>query len=228
MLARAFEPMPKGAGPLRIAVPKGALFADTVDLLESCGLDVQRLSDPGRQLIVDTGDVHYVISRPTDIPAYVAYGAVDVGFAGKDVLIEAGLDVVELLDLGYGACRFVVAEPESMRGSVMERYRHVGVVRVATKYPRVTEAHFAKKGVQIEIVKLHGNIELAPLIGLADQVVDITATGTTLRENDLYVVEDVISSTARFIANPVSLRTESGRVNGLAEKLRAQSEGTAS
>ncbi|MDP2181672.1 MAG: ATP phosphoribosyltransferase [Actinomycetota bacterium] len=204
---------------LRVAVPKGALFADCVCVLIAAGIDVGGLADPGRQLIVRTDEVEFVIGKPTDIPVYVAYGAVDVGIAGKDVLVEADLDVVEMLDLGFGACRFVVAEPEEASATIEEHYRHLGVIRVATKYPRIAESYFARRGVQVEIVKLNGNIEIAPLIGIADQIVDITATGTTLRENRMRIVDDVLDSSARFVANPVSLRTVSGRVTELARRL---------
>ncbi|MDY0088401.1 MAG: ATP phosphoribosyltransferase, partial [Coriobacteriia bacterium] len=117
------------------------------------------------------------------------------------------------------ACRFVVAEPEDGAAAVAEHYRHLGVIRVATKSPRITEQHYSAKGVQVELIKLHGNIEIAPLIGLADQVVDITATGTTLRENHLRIVEEVLPSTARFIANPASLRTSGKRITELAGAL---------
>ncbi len=210
--------------PLRIAVPKGALFEDGVTVLEGAGLDVGDLRDPGRQLIVETDDARFVISRPSDIASYVAYGAVDVGIVGKDVLLESDLDVVELADLGFGACRFVVVEPRERRGDALEHYRHVGVMTVATKYPRVTERYFAEKGLQVEIVKLHGNIELAPLIGLADRVVDITSTGRTLEENDLVIVDEVASSSARFVANPIGLRVAAERVDALTEGLIAASE----
>jgi ATP phosphoribosyltransferase regulatory subunit len=205
---------------LRMAVPKGALFAGTVDLLVRAGVDVGALADPGRQLIIDTHDMRFIICKPTDIPAYVAYGAADVAVSGADVLAEAALDVVELTDLGFGACRFVVAQREGASEEVARSYRRLGVIRVATKYPRVTEAYFAARGVQVEVLKLHGNIELAPLVGLADQVVDITATGTTLRENGLCIVGEVMESSARFIANPVSMRIDAERVTGLAERLK--------
>ncbi len=207
--------------PLRMAIPKGSLFEGSVTLLREAGVDVGALLDPGRQLIVDAPSMSFIIARPTDIPAYVAYGGVDVGIVGADVLAEAALDVLEISDLCFGGCRFVVAEPEGARRTIEETYRHLGVLRVATKYPRVTEAHFAAKGVQVEIVKLHGNIELAPLIGLADQVVDITATGRTLVENGLRVVEDVMASTARFVANRVSARIDADRVMDLADRLQA-------
>lgn len=207
------------ARPLRMAVPKGALFDGSVAVLTRAGLDVTGLADPGRQLIVRTEAMEYVIAKPTDIPVYVAYGGVDVAIAGKDVLIESALEVVEMVDLGFGACRFVVAERSDADRSVAEIYRHLGVVRVATKYPRITEAHYASRGIQVELVKLSGNIELAPLIGLADQIVDITATGRTLRENDLRVAEEVLASTARFVANPVAIQTETARVTALAASL---------
>lgn len=204
---------------LRMAIPKGALFPDAIRMLTAAGVDVGDLANAGRQLIVRTDEMEFVIGKPTDIPVYVAYGAVDVGFAGKDVLVEADLDVVEMLDLGFGACRFVVAEREDASATIEEHYRHLGVIRVATKYPRIAEEYFAGRGVQVEIVKLNGNIEIAPLIGIADQIVDITATGTTLRENHLRIVDDVLASSARFVANPVSLRTESARVTELARRL---------
>lgn len=202
-----------------MAVPKGALFDDSVALLCAAGVDTGDLSEPGRRLIVDAPDMRFVIARPADIPAYVAYGGVDVAIAGADVLAEAALDVVEIVDLRFGACRLVVAERDGAGPTVEEAYRHLGVVRIATKYPRVTEAYFADRGVQVELVKLHGNIELAPLIGLADRIVDITATGRTLSYNGLRVVEDVLASTARFVANPVSVRIDADRVLGLADRL---------
>lgn len=208
--------------PLRIAIPKGALFADSVRLLAAARFDTAALADPGRQLIVRTAEAEFIIGKPTDIPVYVAYGAADCGIGGKDVLIEQGLDIVELVDLGFGGCRFVVAEPEDAAAEISERARHLGVIRVATKYPNITQAHFDARGVQIEIVKLNGNIELAPLIGIADVIVDITATGTTLRENRMRIVEDVLPSTARFVGNPAAVRTDP-RVLELADTMAALS-----
>jgi ATP phosphoribosyltransferase regulatory subunit len=185
--------------PLRVAVPKG-------------------LAEPGRHLIIRNPDVEYIIARPTDVPVYIAYGGADCAIAGKDVLVEAGLDSVELVDLDFGGCRFIVAEPEDAGAQVHERLKHLGVVRVASKYPNITQSYFDSIGVQVEIVKLHGNIELAPLIGLADQIVDITATGTTLRENRLKIVAEVLESTARFVGNPAAVRTDP-RVLQLADAL---------
>jgi len=206
---------------LRIAVPKGALFEGCVRLLAAAGLDVGALGAPGRQLIITTAEAEFVIAKPTDVPVYVAYGGADCGIAGRDVLVEAGLELVELVDLGFGACRFVVAGPEDA-GDLGERYGHLGVLRVATKYPNIAQAHFDARGIQVELVKLNGNIELAPLIGIADVIVDITATGTTLRENRLRIIEDVLPSTARFVGNPVAVRTDP-RVTELADSLSALS-----
>lgn len=206
--------------PLRIAVPKGALNPGTIEVLAAAGIDVTGLDDPGRQLIISNPGVDYVIVRPTDAPVFVELGAADCGICGKDSLLEADAEVMELVDLGFGGCRFVVAEPAGARDGVEERYRRLGSIRVATKYPRIAAAHYAKRGMQVEIVKLHGNIELAPLTGMAERIVDITATGTTLRENNLVVVEDVLPSTARFFANACSFRTDS-RIAELARALSA-------
>lgn len=212
--------------PLRIAVPKGSLNADTVAALEAAGLDVTGLADPGRQLIIRNPGVEYVIVRPTDAPAFVSLGAADCGICGKDSLLEAASDVVELVDLGYGACRFVVAESAGAGDAADEHYRRLGSLRIATKYPNITRAHYAKTGTQVEIVKLHGNIELAPLTGMAERIVDITATGTTLRENDLVVVDDVLSSTARFFSNTCAFRTDA-RIVQLANTLQRNAEAAA-
>lgn len=209
----------EGARPLRIAVPKGSLNPDSIACLAAAGLDVTGLDNPGRQLIIRNPGVEYIIVRPTDAPAFVELGAADCGICGKDSLLEAQPDVVELTDLKFGSCRFIVAEPSGASDRTAEHYRRLGSIRVATKYPHITAAHYAKTGTQVEIVKLHGNIELAPLTGMAERIVDITATGTTLRENDLVIVEEVLSSTARFFANSCSFRTDK-RIVDVAQKLQ--------
>ena len=211
------------AKPLRIAVPKGSLNADSIAALAAAGLDVTGLADPGRQLIIRNPGVEYVIVRPTDAPAFVALGAADCGICGKDSLLEANTDVVELVDLKFGGCRFVVAEPAGATAAVEAHQRELGSIRVATKYPRITQAYYAQTGTQVEIVKLHGNIELAPLTGMAERIVDITATGTTLRENDLVIVDEVLASTARFCANPCAFRTDA-RIMALAQRLEANAK----
>lgn len=209
---------------LRIAMPKGALHAQAVEILKEAGLDTSPLAQIGRQLVVSTDDIDYIIVRPSDAPAFVAYGAADIGICGRDSLLESEAQVVKLVDLGFGACRFVVAEPVGATASIDERYRRLGSIRVATKYPNITLAHYARTGVQVDIVQLHGNIELAPLTGMAERIVDITATGTTLRENNLEIVEEVLSSTAQLFANPCALRTDD-RVVELADRLQKVSEG---
>ena len=204
--------------PLRIAVPKGSLNPGTIKVLADAGLDTTGLEDPGRQLIIHNPGVDFIIVRPTDAPVFVAHGAADCGICGRDSILEADPDVLQLVDLKFGGCRFVVAEPAGSSAAVEEHYQRLGSIRIATKYPRIAQAHYAKTGTQVEIVKLHGNIELAPLTGMAERIVDITATGTTLRENNLVVVDEVLSSTARFFANVSAFRTDR-RVEKLAQAL---------
>ena len=219
-IEEALDAPADGDRPLRIAVPKGSLFADTVALLEAAGLPTEALRDAGRHLIVHAEGVDYVIVRPTDAPAFVAAGGADCGICGRDSLVEAGLDLVQLLDLGYGACRFVVAEPAGAPGAAEAAYARRGTVRVSTKYPRITASYYERIGVQADIIALHGNIELGPMVGLSDRIVDITATGTTLRENDLVVVDEVMRCSARFFASPARLRTDE-RINALAAAFAA-------
>lgn len=223
--AAAQEALAAGAydvRPLRVAVPKGSLNPDSIAALAAAGLDVTGLDDPGRSLIISNPGVDFIIVRPSDAPIFVEMGAADCGICGEDSLLETAADVVELADLRFGACRFIVAEPEGAAERTAEHYRQLGSIRVATKYPRIARAHFARRGTQVEIVQLHGNIELGPLTGMSECIVDITATGTTLRENNLVITDEVLSSTARFFANVASLRTDA-RVRDLAEKLREQS-----
>ena len=205
-------------GPLRIAVPKGSLNAEAIACLEEAGLDVTGLANPGRALVISNPGVDYIIVRPSDAPVFVALGAADCGICGKDSLLEVGAAVEELVDLRFGGCRFVVAESAGTSAAIEERYRKLGSIRIATKYPSITRAHFARTGTQVEIVYLHGNIELAPITGMAERIVDITATGTTLRENNLEIVEEVLASTARFFANGCALRTDE-RIVALARVL---------
>ena len=212
--------------PLRIAVPKGSLNPDSIEALAQAGLDVTGLSNPGRSLIISNPGVDYIIVRPSDAPIFVETGAADCGICGEDSLLESGSDVVELVDLRFGSCRFIVAELEGAGERTAEHYRQLGSIRVATKYPRIARAHFARRGTQVEIVQLHGNIELGPLTGMSECIVDITATGTTLRENNLVITDEVLSSTARFFANTASFRTDA-RVRDLAQKLSAYSENRA-
>lgn len=214
-----------GHRPLRIAVSKGSLFSGAVELLGRAGLDTTGLADPGRQLVVHAGDVDYIIVRPTDAPSFVAFGGADCGICGRDSLEEAGLEVLELVGLRYGDCRLVVAEPSGARGRIERDYQRLGRIRVATKYPHIARSYFERIGIEADVLKFHGNIELAPLVGMADRIVDITATGTTLRENNLTVVDEVMPCSARFFANPSAARSDA-RVYELAHRLgRAVNDG---
>ncbi len=204
--------------PLRIAVPKGSLFKDSLRVLAAAGLPTAELADPGRKLIIREGDVEYIIVRAQDAPSFVGAGGADCGICGKDSLAEANLDLLQLVDLRYGGCRFVVAEPAASKGQAEKNYQWRGTVRVATKYPRITQLYYDRIGQQVDILTLHGNIELGPIVGMTDRIVDITATGTTLQENDLIIVDDVMECTARFFAGPAAYRCDK-RIRDLAEAL---------
>lgn len=208
--------MPSG---LTIAVPRGALLGDTLDLLDTLGVDTAEVRSNDRRLLF--ADVGVVTMRPSDVPAYVEHGAADVGVTGKDVLAEQSeRDVYELLDLGYGRCRMVVAAP-SGTDALAESLRRLGRVRIATKYPRIAASHFAETGRQAEIVEVKGSVELAPLTGLTDGIVDLTATGRTLAENNLEELETIFESSARLIANPVSHRLKAREIDALLDRLKA-------
>ena len=215
------------SAPLRIAVPKGSLKADTLRVFEAAGIDASEFADPGRKLIVrgrdtrgDIGDIEFVIVRPSDAPVFTACGGADCGICGYDSLIEADMDLLQLVDLGYGGCRFIEAEPAWRAGQAERNYARLGALRVATKYPRIATAWYESRGVNAEVVSLHGNIELGPIVGMADRIVDITATGATLRDNDLVITGEIMECTARFFVNPGSARLDP-RVRALAERLDA-------
>jgi ATP phosphoribosyltransferase len=210
---------------LTIAVPRGALFTETVDLLEGLGLDTAELRSNDRKLLFE--DIGVITMRPSDVPTYVESGAADIGITGKDVLLElaaqapgeGGREVYELLDLGYGRCTMVLAS-KAGPDPASEALRRLGVMRVATKYPRIAARHLEETGRQAEIVEVKGSVELAPLTGMVEAIVDLTATGTTLREHDLIVREEIVECTARLIANPVAHKLRAGAIDGLLGRLR--------
>jgi ATP phosphoribosyltransferase len=205
---------------LTIAVPRGALFDGSLDLLDELGVDTAEVRGNDRKLLFE--DAGIVTMRPSDVPTYVEHGSADIGITGKDVLLEQSQrNVYELLDLGFGQCRMVVAAPEG-GDSIESALRRLGRVRIATKYPRIAAQHFAASGRQAEIVEVKGSVELAPLTGLVDGIVDLTATGTTLAENGLRVVEEIASCTARLIANPVAHKLKGDEIDVLVGKLRAR------
>src|SRR4051812_30262078 len=203
---------------LTIAIPRGALMGEALDLLDRLDLDTAEIRSNDRKLVFP--EVGVITMRPSDVPSYVEHGAADVGITGKDVLQEQPeRDVYELLDLGFGGCRMIVAA-RAGGDAVGESLRRLGRVRVATKYPRIAARHFADTGRQAEIVEVKGSVEIAPLTGLADAIVDLTATGRTLVENRLEERELIFESTARLIANPVTHRLKAEAVDALVANLR--------
>jgi ATP phosphoribosyltransferase len=203
---------------LVIAAPRGVLFEGSLDLLDRLGIDTAEVRSNERKLLF--ADAGIVTMRPSDVPTYVEHGAADIGITGRDVLLEqSDREVYELLDLGFGECRMVVAARRD-GDAVGEALRRLGRIRIATKYPRIAAAHFAETGRQAEIVEVKGSVELAPLTGLVDGIVDLTATGRTLEENDLEVVEEIGTCTARLIANPVAHKLKAGEIDELVERIR--------
>ena len=209
---------------LAIALSKGKLLEPALALFKRVGLAPKDASPDSRRLIFEhpASGTTLMIIRPSDVPTYVEYGAVDAGIVGADVLMEQATDVYEPLDLRFGACRLAVAAPES---AVKRNGRHGTRLRVATKYPNMTERYFTQKGIPIEIIKLYGSVELAPLVGLADRIVDLVSSGKTLRAHNLVVMDVIAESTARLIVNRASLKLKHKRVNGLIEALRAGLQG---
>ncbi len=204
---------------LTIAVPRGALLKDTLDLLDRIGVDTAEVRTNDRKLLF--ADAGIVTMRPSDVPTYVEAGAADIGITGKDVLAEQAERVVhELVDLGFGPCRMVVATVAG-EDPMEEALRRLGVMRVATKYFKTAAAYFEATGRQAEIVEVKGSVELAPLTGLGEAIVDLTATGTTLRENGLVIREELFASTARLIANPVAHRLKAQAIDELVRRVRA-------
>ena len=209
------------SGNLRVAVPKGNIFEDALRALRRAGLPVEVLRENDRKLFYEAEGTEFIVSRPSDVPVFVEYGAADVGIVGKDVLEEQEPNVVELTDLGTGGCRMILAAPAGKAAEVRQAIAHAEVVHVATKFPRTARRYFEGMGRQAEIIALHGSIELAPLVGLAECIVDLTATGTTLRENNLVVLDEISTSTARLIANRSSYRLRNKEIADLVGAMEA-------
>ena len=203
---------------LTIALCKGKLIEPTIELFARAGYNAVQVATDSRRLVFPCSELGmtFLIVRPTDVPTYVEYGAADAGIVGKDVLLEQDSDVYEPLDLGFGACRIAVA---ALQGEE-SRDRLSSKIRVATKYPKITERYFNQRGVPVEIIKLYGSIELAPIVGLADRIVDLVETGSTLKAHDLVEVECIAQSTARLIVNRASLKLKHKAVTELVKKLR--------
>ena len=206
---------------ITIALPKGKLFGLSAELLKKVGWTAEGLHEKSRKLIItnEKARLKFIITKTADVPTYVEYGAADIGIIGKDVILESGKDVYELLDLGFGKCHLMMAVPKDKKRPRLEDYAHT---RVATKFPRIAEKFFTSQGMQMEYIKLNGSIELGPIVGLSESIVDIVETGTTLRENNLEEIVTIMNSTARLISNRVSYKLKFERINLLVNDLKNQ------
>lgn len=207
-------------GYLTIALTKGRLAYKTLDLLEKVGITCEEMKDKNSRKLIFENDklqVRFFLAKANDVPTYVEYGAADIGICGKDTIMEEGRKLYEVIDLGFGKCRMCVCGPESAR----ELLWHHELIRVATKYPAIAKDYFYNKKHQtVEIIKLNGSIELAPLVGLSEVIVDIVETGSTLRENGLTVLEEICDLSARVIVNQVSMKRENERITRLIKGLK--------
>jgi ATP phosphoribosyltransferase len=204
--------------PLVLALPKGRILEESLSIFEKAGYDMEPVRKKSRKLVRDCGPLQVWILRSSDVPTYVHHGAADIGVVGSDVLLEQGFDLYEPLDLGIGACRLIVAEPED--APVDERSPvHL---RIASKYPRLTRRYLERRGLTAEIIKLSGSVELGPLTGLSDRIVDLVETGETLRQNGLRVVDTVMEVSARLVVNPASLKLRAREISPLLERLAPQ------
>jgi len=208
---------------LSIAMSKGRLTDAAVEMLEKIGIDCSEYKAGSRKLIFtdESNRIRFFLVKPADVPTYVEYGAADMGIVGKDTLLEEGRHLYEVLDLGFAACKMVVAVPEELAGKLDS----LNNKRVATKYPRIAREYFEhKRRESIEVIKLSGSVELAPLVGLAEVIVDLVETGRTLKENGLVVLDTIADISARLVVNRVSAKMESERINRIVEGLRKQLE----
>ncbi len=205
---------------LTIALPKGKLFSLSADLLAKIGYTADGLSDKSRKLVITNEEkkIKFIVSKTADVPTYVEYGAADIGIIGKDVLLESEKDVYELLDLGFGKCHLMMAVPRDEKRPTLMDYAHT---RVATKFPHIAERFFNEHGMQMEYIKLNGSIELGPIVGLSESIVDIVETGTTLKENNLEEIAWIMGASARLIANRVSFKMKFDRIHTMVRDLRS-------
>lgn len=204
---------------ITIAMPKGKLFKKSLAYLEKVGYSAENVVEDSRKLVITNEEtkVRFIIAKTVDVPTYVEYGAADIGIIGKDVLLEQEKDVVELIDLGFGRCRLMMAVPEAKRKAKLTDYAHM---RAATKYPNCAKRYFNKLGIQAEVVKLNGSIELGPIVGVSEVIIDIVETGRTLKENQLVEVDSIFTATARVIANRASFKLKFQRLHKLVNDLR--------
>ncbi len=204
---------------LTIALPKGRILKEAAELFRAAGVDFSQIFQDKRKLISETmaEGLRFMIVRSQDVPTYVEYGAADLGIAGRDVLLEQDLDLYEPLDLEIGKCRMMIAEPEELAGQDSPAdWTHM---KIASKYPKITMQYFLEKGVQVEIIKLYGSIELAPLLGLSDRIVDLVETGETLRKNGMVEVETIMDISSKLVCNRASLKMKPKRIKELVARL---------
>lgn len=206
---------------LTIALTKGRLATKTLELFEQIGITCEEIKDKNSRKLIFVNEelgIRFFLAKANDVPTYVEYGAADIGISGKDTILEEGRKLYEVIDLGIGVCRMCVCGPESAR----ELLQHHELIRVATKYPNIAKDYFYNKKHQtVEIIKLNGSIELAPIVGLSEVIVDIVETGSTLRENGLTVLEEICGLSARVIVNQVSMKRENERITKLIKNLKA-------
>ncbi len=204
---------------ITFALPKGRIMQDSMELFAKIGITCPEMSEKSRKLVFENPDqkFRFMAVRATDVPTYVEYGCADLGVVGKDTLLEQGKNLYEPLDLKFGYCRLVVAEPKKLQEA--DNPLNWSNIRVATKYPNITERYFATKGVQVELIKLYGSIELAPLVGLSERIVDLVSTGGTLKANDMVEVETIAEVTTRLIVNRASLKTKHERISKIIDGL---------
>lgn len=209
---------------LTIALPKGKLFYLAKDLFAKVGFVADNLEEKSRKLVITNEELKlkFIIAKTADVPTYVEHGAADIGVIGKDVLMEAQKDVYELLDLGFGRCHLMMAVPKNKKRAKLTDYTHT---RVATKFPNVAKQFFTSKGMQMEYIKMNGSIELGPIVGLSESIVDIVETGTTLRENNLEEIAFIAEASARLIANRASFKLKFDRISKLVKALEMELEG---
>jgi len=204
---------------ITFALPKGRIMQDSMELFAQIGITCPEMNDESRKLVFENPEqkFRFMAVRATDVPTYVEYGCADLGVVGKDTLLEQGKNLYEPLDLKFGYCRLVVAEPKELQKS--DNPLNWSNIRVATKYPNITERYFASKGIQVELIKLYGSIELAPLVGLSERIVDLVSTGGTLKANGMVEVETIAEVTTRLIVNRASLKTKHQRISKIIDDL---------
>ncbi|MBD5085855.1 MAG: ATP phosphoribosyltransferase [Clostridiales bacterium] len=201
---------------IKFALAKGRLAEKSVDILEKCGIDCRCILEPSRKLVMSdvSGKYEFIFVKPSDVPIYVEHGVADIGVVGKDTLLEEDRDVYELIDLGFAKCRLCLA---GYKDTDLSNYKNS--LKVATKYAHIAKDYFDSKGQNVEIIPLHGSIELGPIVGLSDIILDIVESGKTLQENDLCVLEEIVNCSARLIVNKVSLKTKAEEIKPLVTKI---------